>query len=1731
MGKDRTGQRTKGNAQPTSAARAADLIAGSASAGFGGAFGIPAAVSAPIATGINLSAEQEVENAVSGELKVTLRKLAKRDAVTRVKAVEELRAYLEQADPDKLLKLLPAWPSLFGRLSTDVERRAREQIAGAHLVLVRKVRKDLAPYLKDLAGPWICAFFDPSKDVSRSASEAWNEAFSSPKKRADALDFVQPSVLNYLATNLLEHTPETLSDARFVTPTEMEEKYARTVAASLKALGYLVRELSREQREKCGADYGRIFDSTRFWGFAVPPSAVQIRRTSLELTAELVTRWQDVLRERLAMICPIFPGKAFSEQDGSAHGEMWQAVLLFTKAFPQSWTSQLSASKSKDKTVASRLLSFLAGGCFGSGTVSYPSLLPLLSLLPAEVLNAEFCDSLFDSLWKGYGTGNVDRSSASSLVVAYAECLLLILGRMGKAGGDQLDAVGPRLIESAVSRLAKELLEASHETAAKVTADAWSGAIAKITTRVFASGNATIASVPLGCLEKLILGGIASRAEVPDFGLFCSRAADLLAAVWESLEELVVRKDTTELAGSNADKRVGSLYASITDAALSGTRDASDRDVASLTALASRLIPLVGEADLTTSISGFFSDSFQGMLKSQHVSVESLKPMMELLAKDPALSQAYWAQTLGTSLKDTTGGRRLDVVDALLEASAESSALVRSTGLPRTDLDEYVEQLLIQRMGKLLLSESVDQAIVRVVSRSLAGEYLSKGCVDRMCLFVSGWLSEFVTAYLVVSGSAGHSVSSLALNTAVSTVDMVAFVTERRGGIDWFPASALPSLVLDLWDLAAFTPLTLENLEFDVVHRDGTVDSGGQESCQKLQSSSAALSSSLLPRLLEAKGDGAANEFLARWGTNFRNPRHCGTSGEFAAQLVRAFACQSFPPTAKQSWARAEVPDIVPQPEADPWDVSDSEWLKLGEDAVPRAFDFCARENDANSSAHRYDVHGQSELARRSSMLAEVARELGPVALVTAFPSEEDSLVVAARLVLAWLRLLVVSEDAKTGLAAPLASFGPDPTESIEQLLDAFLDLGGGVADTFGPSLVKDGAAAQAAVKSVAEMALALAWNAAAGATGKSRVFLCRLLGKLLRSLRVKVCMTPVGIKNLFDAAEKVQRANEALTGCLIAVLDALVINGTAEGLTNYQSQLMGALASLKPSSALGDERSIAFRLVVPLNVSFGKDPLKDSLPQPRVIFLLRQIGLWFNHENGKDQSLETLLLLSEVAALFANLAVIVSDVDGAHWQLMIRCCLSWLAVPAGCTGAWALRYRTYELLRLLFELGVEHTAIGEALQASHREIYSELLSSYLDDWKEASGPSGTNQLEEKSRGTAAELCQHIPRDVLVPAGRFTDLCQMLTSAVAWDQKTAAILLNRETIERVQTLSLKLEMSGSSLADDDQDPRFSLPPLLIKLASGKPSLDFVLLEASSDLDSAQLRDGLAYLLSWFILLAHFNDITFQLKAAYIRQVRNTERMIPDLMDFAFRVFGIGTAFPVFDLSVWDVTEFELPSLEASSALSFKLLAAHVVWGAMRHMPSLVRLWWSDIKDKQLSMAVESYVERQFSPKLIALETDSVRKVESSRFEKLEFRSRSANEIGVTYNVEDTASLDLMIRFPSSYPLRPVEIDGSGGSKAGVQEARWRAWILNITAVMFNQNGKVLDAISVWHRNVTLHYQGVEDCAICYSVVGVIDRTLPSKQCKTCKHKFHNACMTKWLRTSGQNLCPLCRSEL
>jgi hypothetical protein len=117
-------------------------------------------------------------------------------------------------------------------------------------------------------------------------------------------------------------------------------------------------------------------------------------------------------------------------------------------------------------------------------------------------------------------------------------------------------------------------------------------------------------------------------------------------------------------------------------------------------------------------------------------------------------------------------------------------------------------------------------------------------------------------------------------------------------------------------------------------------------------------------------------------------------------------------------------------------------------------------------------------------------------------------------------------------------------------------------------------------------------------------------------------------------------------------------------------------------------------------------------------------------------------------------------------------------------------------------------------------------------------------------------------------------------------------------------------------------------------------------------------------------------------------------------------------------------------------------------------------------------------------------------------------------------------LSVLIRVPTTFPLRNVEVDCH--KTLGIPEKRWRRWALSIMTMLNNEDGSILDALLLWKENVDKEFEGIEACPVCYSIICVKTHTMPNLQCKTCHNRFHSSCLFKWFQSSGKNQCVLCQ---
>ncbi|KAL6501147.1 hypothetical protein OROHE_025077 [Orobanche hederae] len=201
--------------------------------------------------------------------------------------------------------------------------------------------------------------------------------------------------------------------------------------------------------------------------------------------------------------------------------------------------------------------------------------------------------------------------------------------------------------------------------------------------------------------------------------------------------------------------------------------------------------------------------------------------------------------------------------------------------------------------------------------------------------------------------------------------------------------------------------------------------------------------------------------------------------------------------------------------------------------------------------------------------------------------------------------------------------------------------------------------------------------------------------------------------------------------------------------------------------------------------------------------------------------------------------------------------------------------------------------------------------------------------------------------------------------------------------------------------------------------------------------------------------------------------------------------------------------------------------AGAAFGLMLHnLPAYVRGWFSDICDRSSSSAIESFTKAWCSPTLISNELSQVKKYSFADDNFSISVRKSANEVVATYTKDETG-MDLVIRLPPCYPLRPVDVDCS--RSLGISEVKSKKWLLSLMSFVRNQNGALAEAIRIWKSNFDKEFEGIEECPICYSIIHTVNHSLPRLACKTCKHKFHSACLYKWFSSSHKSTCPLCQS--
>lgn len=132
----------------------------------------------------------DIDSSLDSNFQLVLKKMYKKDSTTKLKvnlltiyelestdlflqALQEFTELTKAAESEAIKAVLPFWPRLYCTLATDTDHKVREATHVAHQQVVLKAKRNLAPYLKQLAGAWFTSQYDTYAPASSAATKSF----------------------------------------------------------------------------------------------------------------------------------------------------------------------------------------------------------------------------------------------------------------------------------------------------------------------------------------------------------------------------------------------------------------------------------------------------------------------------------------------------------------------------------------------------------------------------------------------------------------------------------------------------------------------------------------------------------------------------------------------------------------------------------------------------------------------------------------------------------------------------------------------------------------------------------------------------------------------------------------------------------------------------------------------------------------------------------------------------------------------------------------------------------------------------------------------------------------------------------------------------------------------------------------------------------------------------------------------------------------------------------------------------------------------------------------------------------------------------------------------------------------------------------------------------------------------------------------------------------------------
>ncbi|XP_052810138.1 E3 ubiquitin-protein ligase listerin-like [Mya arenaria] len=1726
-------QRTKGNLRPSSSSQAAELLSasGNAPTGFVGFGQAPKYV--PVSSSLD-----DMDSSLDSDFRLVLRKLTKKDTTTKIRALQELSSLCKEKSEENLKAVLPFWPRMFNKMAIDIDHRVREANQLAMSTLAVRVRRNLAPYLRNLMGAWLMSQCDTYPTVSSAAVTSFQDAFP-PAKQTEAYVYCKDSVLEYLTENLVIHTPQTLSDQKTTEAEDMENKYNRVLTSSLLAMRKLLTNIPANEIESCKQPMATLLDNGKFWKHG-KSKVSSVRGGLYSLLAGLC----QVVPE----LCALYVSKITSlvlhnldETDPTVYPNLWEAALSLANYVQDCWQHV-----SVQKAFWPKLRRVLESGCLGNPTVIGPNILPLLSRVPDDLFpdTARFYEDFFTAFRSGLCNTSIQKSHSEfgALVRAYVECAQFVVMKNTEASFAM-----SVLMDQVLPVVEASLLESDSQ----------------------------LYKTPLYGM----VGNLLATAEANS----SSSLQQTTQEFWSHLKESVDTKLTSKEESSKGDKFeeklvhfVKCLYIPQTEIKQKAgrVRFESPGDLSHTQAKSKSDSQSVRQNDLGQNCKNFVNHltlkSFD--LAHKNFSTSHLQMFAQILELDPAeeIVAKVISSCHGHVATETTSHYFVfEICIPWLQKVQqgggkweEFSHIVKVVCIFLSVLDE---ESVPQLLGKLYES-CQDTRCQHILLKEL---FCRAGSVQSVCDWLhSGQFGDRLVEYS--KSVCEKPVSESWQNDTGNILGILSLVlATRTKNNDLLVQSVYIERLLSVLEQPIrnlATEVGVANkaeLAVSFVAQAATCFFSQYQEC--LTTSSAA---DLIVMLFEITllnqcrlKDSSLQEARESWSVGVRKTVR-GTGGLVNDTGVLARLAAS---------VQAHIPSLMSIQGVNTAFQTVSQLLRSVSESLPDTKDnpvyvsyfgdmFVTPDTSVPSAVLEYlMVRGDYLTLSFSEAVGNVAKSLftslynikmlkeGISSLANENQGEDDGS--KCNTEIDWIkeRLMILVDCAQV---SEITKLYLEQNTVVEGLLgEAAASLSGDVYSL----LCGLPARSQTDI-----------WTYAFHRCSEDeRYVMC------LKPLLSTLSSSQGGQLNL-ELGPLLDRC-ESLSPQCIYMLQATLPYLTTSDVITFTEIMVARLISTGTESCLNIDGGTGLvgvlsglvAMVSQTGDSEATELLKGSLDQLHS-WKEENDDMFLYSRSIESDSSARILFNVEVCRLMSQLVRVISpELTDKHWDFVMCSLVSWIQsieeTQVSLVNSPTMQCFTSSVLDLASDvtsclseqIGKMPGKFPENLQMEWAEFFSEsvfsvLLPTYLKFCKQSKGTSlsGSDKIVLQSACNAAAMSpqklilEHKLPPLLV-AGDLSPLPDTLQTLL---NQLSPLIIKKEKCVQLSAFCILDSVVATFPEFDKEDKNKSIdigatggeqqeeetnrsPPARLMEKIDESSSTLVALLCDVPIDSCQpiraqseeYHYTLAYMLTWKLILKFFKSAPSELRQEYAGYLQE-RGYVDTLMYSLFRLMPNNPQ-----------RMFQLPYSthvkEPGSCAGVQHLACDVYSQLLTTIPAMARTWWKS-QDRKSSAYVDMFTSKHVSPLLCTREISSVQTTDV-QLVNMSIKARpTTREVIAVYSFEEV-SVDMVISLPQNYPLGNISVTSE--KRVGVSGPQWEKWLLQLNIFLQHQNGNIIDGLKLWKNNIDKRFEGVDECMICFYVLHGTNFQLPRITCRTCKKKFHSACLYKWFNTSHNCTCPLCRN--